>query len=213
MPELSPLRAFRRRSLLALAVGLALSASSWAESPVRAATPGWRFPVDGVPLVLRGFDPPPLPWLAGHRGVDLALAAQAPVRAAADGTVTFAGPVAGVDVVVVSQGDLRSTYQPVEAGVEVGQQVDAGDLIGWLDPLTDHCRRTCLHWGVLRGGTYLDPLSFVSTGPPILLPLGPPVSRTITSPRGLTREAVVTAEMRWSALTTQPCLICLGRSP
>ena len=137
--------------------------------------PGWRFPASGHPQVLRGFAPPRYDWLPGHRGVDLALLAGQSVRAPAAGIVSFAGPVAGQDVVTVSHGELRSTYEPVEAAVRAGDVVMAGDLLGWLEPLTAHCGRSCLHWGVLRGATYVDPLSLVDLGSPVLLPIGPPV--------------------------------------
>jgi len=157
-----------------LAVSLVLSGVG-SPHPAWADAPGWRFPTAGLPQVLRGFAPPRYDWLPGHRGVDLALVAGQAVRAAADGTVTFAGPVAGQEVITVSHGELRSTYEPVEPAVAVGDKVGAGDVLGWLEPLTGHCGRTCLHWGVLRGETYLDPLSLVDLGPPILLPLGPPV--------------------------------------
>src|SRR5918995_1868736 len=72
-------------------------------SPVRgrAVAPRYRWPVDGTPRIVRRFDPPPEPWLAGHRGVDLAATAGTIVRAAADGRVLFAGPVGGRGVVSV----------------------------------------------------------------------------------------------------------------
>src|SRR5438128_12119850 len=53
------------------------------------------------PVVVRGFEPPPRPWSAGHRGVDLAAGQGSPVRAAAAGRVVFAGTVAGQGVVSV----------------------------------------------------------------------------------------------------------------
>ena len=38
-----------------------------------------------------------------------------------------------------------------------------------------HCApATCLHWGVLRGETYLDPLVLVGAVRVMLLPLRPP---------------------------------------
>ena len=40
----------------------------------------FRWPLDGSPAVVRGFDPPPQPWLPGHRGVDLAAPPGAVVR-------------------------------------------------------------------------------------------------------------------------------------
>ena len=163
-----------------LAVSLLVS-SVGSPRPAWADAPGWRFPAAGLPQVLRAFAPPRYDWLPGHRGVDLALVAGQAVRAPADGTVTFAAPVAGQGVITLSHGDLRSTYEPVEPAVEVGDKVAAGDLLGWLEPPTGHCGRTCLHWGVLRGETYLDPLSLVDLGPPILLPVGLPVA----APQGL----------------------------
>jgi hypothetical protein len=54
-----------------------------------------------------------------------------------------------------------------------GDRVAAGDVIGALELLGSHCFPTaCLHWGWLRGETYLDPLRLVGDpGPVRLLPL------------------------------------------
>ena len=53
-----------------------------------------------------------------------------------------------------------------------------GQQIGTLSSRGSHCfPRACLHWGWLRGDTYLDPLLLVGGGPIVLLPLwrpGPP---------------------------------------
>jgi murein DD-endopeptidase MepM/ murein hydrolase activator NlpD len=133
---------------------------------------GWSWPLDPRPAVLRGFDPPAQPWLAGHRGVDLAGAQGQPVLSAGTGIVSYAGRLAGVGIVVVRHGELRTTYQPVRASVQLGEAVDAGEVIGRLEELGSHCRPvSCLHWGLLRGRTYLDPLTLVRAGPPRLLPL------------------------------------------
>src|SRR5438105_10956856 len=45
----------------------------------------FQWPLAGRPVVARAFAPPPQPWLAGHRGVDLAGAPGAPVLAAGSG--------------------------------------------------------------------------------------------------------------------------------
>jgi murein DD-endopeptidase MepM/ murein hydrolase activator NlpD len=122
---------------------------------------------------VHGFDRPEEPWLAGHRGADLAGRAGSAVLAAGDGRVLFAGNVAGVPVVTVEHADgLRTTYQPVEAAVAVGDWVDAGDRIGRLAVDGGHCvPDACLHWGLRRGDDYLDPLLLVTRSTVRLLPL------------------------------------------
>jgi murein DD-endopeptidase MepM/ murein hydrolase activator NlpD len=135
-------------------------------------------PPDGVwplrprPEVVAGFDPPLDPWGSGHRGVDLLGSVGQPVRAALPGQVTFAGVLAGRGVVVVSHGETRTTYEPVTADASVGETVAAGGRLGRLAAFGSHCfPRACLHWGWLRGETYLDPLDLVGGGPVRLLPL------------------------------------------
>lgn len=129
------------------------------------------WPLDPVPQVGAGFDPPTSRWGAGHRGVDLLGSPGQPVLAALDGTVTFAGRLAGRGVVVVSHGATRTTYEPVTATTAVGERVRAGAPIGRLELLGSHCLpRACLHWGLLEDERYLDPLALVGGGPVRLLP-------------------------------------------
>ena len=145
-------------------------------SPVRgrAVAPRFRWPVDGTPRIVRRFDPPPEPWLAGHRGVDLAAAPGATVRAASDGRVLFAGPVGGRGVVSVTHtGGLRTTYEPVTPAVAAGDLVSAGDILGTLDVGHGGCPAACLHWGLRRGDVYLDPLLLLGLGRMRLKPLVP----------------------------------------
>lgn len=133
----------------------------------------WAWPLEPRPEVVRRFDPPDRSWLPGHRGVDLAAAPGQPVGAPTDGRVSWSGVIAGRAVVVVTHdGGLRSTFEPVAAAPAVGTAVAGGDRIGEVTSTAGHCApRTCLHWGVLRGDTYLDPLSFVGRAKVILLPL------------------------------------------
>ncbi|WP_235912235.1 murein hydrolase activator EnvC family protein [Ruania zhangjianzhongii] len=138
---------------------------------------GYDWPVagdGGAPAVLRRFDPPPLPWLSGHRGVDLAAEAGATVRAAGPGTVAFAGMVAGRPVVSIQHTDgLRTTYEPVTPTVQAGDAVDRGSMIGQLSDAGSHCESTCLHWGVRTGrDDYLDPLLLL--GAEVVIRLYPP---------------------------------------
>ncbi|MGC9440894.1 murein hydrolase activator EnvC family protein [Streptomyces sp. WG5] len=133
-----------------------------------------HWPVGIRPAVLRGWEPPATPYGPGHRGVDLAAVDAAPVRAVAAGTVSFAGRVAGRGVVSLEltgtgAPPLRTTYEPVEATVQKGDEVAAGEVLGTVEPAGPHCA-ACLHWGLLRGDVYLNPLSVL---PPWLLARGP----------------------------------------
>jgi murein DD-endopeptidase MepM/ murein hydrolase activator NlpD len=144
------------------------------------------WPLDPQPAVVAGFEPPLSRYGAGHRGVDLAGSPGQAVRAAAAGRVTFAGSLAGRGVVVVNHGSTRTTYQPVEASVTVGTEVAAGERIGVLQTFGSHCSPdSCLHWGLIEGDTYLDPLTLVGDGPVRLLPLfGTAASPPSGSPGG-----------------------------
>ena len=143
--------------------------------PVRGAAYGW--PLDGNPAVVRPFAPPARPWLPGHRGVDLAGTAGAPVRAAGAGIVAFAGSVAGRPVVSVEHpSGLRTTYEPVVPGVVAGQRVRVGEVLGELAAGHPGCPiAACLHWGLRSGSgsdaVYLDPLSLLGLRRVRLLPL------------------------------------------
>jgi murein DD-endopeptidase MepM/ murein hydrolase activator NlpD len=167
----------RRRLLVFVLVLGALTAVVALTAPVSAsAAPdgtGWRAPTGEPIRVIRGFLPPRQRWLAGHRGIDLAAAPGAAIVAAGPGVVTYVGKLAGRGVVTVTHGTLRTTYEPVRATVAAGDRVDAGQQIGTLEAV-GHCgSQTCLHWGLLRDDTYLDPLSLLRRGPSRLLPVWP----------------------------------------
>ncbi|PFG35961.1 peptidase M23-like protein [Flavimobilis soli] len=127
-----------------------------------AAAGSWVRPVQPGGVV-HGFDPPAQAWLAGHRGVDLTASVGDVVRSPADGVVTFAGPVAGRGVLVVTHDDgLRTSLEPVDATVARGSRVSAGDPVATLSTDPGHCTpAACLHWGVRAGETYVDPLALL----------------------------------------------------
>jgi murein DD-endopeptidase MepM/ murein hydrolase activator NlpD len=167
--------------LLPLVTALALGAAPAATGDHPAPRGVW--PLSPRPAVVRGFDPPSSPWGSGHRGVDLLGHLGQPVRAARAGTVSYAGTLAGRGVVVVDHGAERTTYEPVSPSVSAGERVGAGTVLGTLQLGMSHCfPRACLHWGLLRGDTYLDPLTLVGGGPVRLLPLGPQV---VLTPEGV----------------------------
>jgi murein DD-endopeptidase MepM/ murein hydrolase activator NlpD len=130
------------------------------------------WPLNPRPAVAAGFDPPLTTYGTGHRGVDLVGSPGQEVRASVGGRITYAGSLAGRGVVVVSHGSTRTTYEPVSAAVQVGAVLTAGEVIGTLQTFGSHCSpRACLHWGLIEGKTYLDPLTLVGSGPARLLPM------------------------------------------
>lgn len=137
------------------------------------------WPLRPRPPVLRVFDAPSPNWNRGHRGVDLAGLSGQPVYAAAAGTVVFAGELAGRPLVSMAHpGGLRTSYEPVQPSVRVGQLVDAGAVIGGLAAGHDGCAvAACLHWGAMWGAAsradYVDPLGLLASTPIRLKPLHP----------------------------------------
>ncbi|MFC7327871.1 murein hydrolase activator EnvC family protein [Marinactinospora rubrisoli] len=161
--------------LVVLVLSLLLPCAHPAAALARTEAWGWPLAGEAPPQVVRAFAPPPRPWLAGHRGVDLAAPPGAEVRAAGAGRVAFAGSVAGTPVITVAHGALRTTYLPVQPAVRRGDRVGVGDVLGTLagpPGSTAHCApRSCLHWGLLRGREYLDPLALLGRGEVRLLPV------------------------------------------
>lgn len=187
---------------------------SSAAGTARAAAGPWFWPVAAspgrvTPVVLRGFEPPARRWDAGHRGVDLAAPVGAPVRAAGAGTVTFAGPLFGRDVVAVSHGTLRTTYLPVLPSVRRGERVRGGEIIGTLaaasPPSSCDGARSCLHWGLVAGhghtARYADPLALVGDDRVRLLPVWSGTALDVL-PAGATAGRVLAADAAALVLTS-----------
>jgi len=116
---------------------------------------------------------PAQPWLAGHRGLDLAADVGEPVTSPAAGIVTYVGFVVDRPVVSIrhDQG-LVSSFEPVDSTAVVGDIVARGQAIGTVAKTPLHCApRQCVHWGVRLDGTYVDPLDYLEGfGPIRLLP-------------------------------------------
>lgn len=153
-----------KRCVLAVFLGGILSFATF--TPAQA-TSGVA-PVPGP--IVRGFDPPDQPWLAGHRGIDLLASPGTPVRAALAGEVSFTGLVAGRPVIVISHGDTRTTYEPAVATVPVGTKVLPGQRVGTVQAGHSCDGGTCLHLGWREGERYLDPRTLFEHSPIRLLP-------------------------------------------
>lgn len=115
------------------------------------------------PVVLRGFEPPAATWASGHRGVDFAASEGAVIRAAADGTVTFAGPVVTHVWVSIAHADGHmSTYGPLTAvPVRSGDTVRQGTVIGRLAAGGHGPGKLDqgLHFSLRHHGDYIDPFT------------------------------------------------------
>ena len=144
-----------------------------------AALAAWRPPVDGP--VARPFDLAADPFEAGrHRGVDLAAAPGAAVRAPCSGRVAVAGTVGTSGrVVTLLCGRWRVTHMPLATiAVRRGGAAVRGTVLGTVAASSAHAG---LHLGVRRHGTrlgYVDPLRFLAgttaTPPPIVGRAPPP---------------------------------------
>ncbi|HEX5630830.1 MAG TPA: M23 family metallopeptidase, partial [Acidimicrobiia bacterium] len=109
-------------------------------------------PVSGP--VVAGFAPQG--YYGGHWGVDLAVPEGSPVGAAAAGTVTFAGSVAGMLTVTVNHGGVvRTSYSYLSSvAVSAGDRVARGTVVGASG--MDH-DRAAVHWSLRVGDVYVDP--------------------------------------------------------
>ena len=161
-----------------LAAGAVLVAAGVVGAPAGGeAAPTMRYspPLAAPVTVARPFDGPPQPWAPGHRGVDLAARPGQAVHAPGGGVVTFSGTVVDRGVLTITHDDgLRSSLEPVTTMLAAGQRVLPGQVIASVTSVAGHCApATCLHWGLRRGETYLDPMRWVlDRGPVVLLPAG-----------------------------------------
>jgi hypothetical protein len=142
-----------------------VGAAAAPHAPPPPPTPGrelpWLVPpVDGA--VGRPFAAPATQWGSGHRGVDFEAPAGTSVRAAASGTVLFAGRVASSQAVTVQHGGgLQTTYSVLsEVLVSRGDSVAQGHWIGRVGGSHSDTGGG-LHFGVKLAGAYVDPQDFL----------------------------------------------------
>jgi len=149
MPTCTPARA----ALVPAVVAVLVVALAVPRGTPAAAAPEpdvvYQPPVDAP--VVDPFRPPTTPYGPGNRGLAYDLPERTPVRAAAEGTVVFAGSVAGTLHVTVLHADgLRTSYSFLSAVlVGRGDRVRRGDLVG--------AAGAGFHLGARDGDAYLDP--------------------------------------------------------
>ena len=108
------------------------------------------------------------PYNSYHAGVDFDAGRGTPVRAPADGTVVLAEPLAiRGNAVVIDHGwgVLTGYWHLSSIEVAVGQEVQAGDVIGRVGN-TGLSTGAHLHWEVWVGGISVDGLQWLDPGAP-----------------------------------------------
>jgi murein DD-endopeptidase MepM/ murein hydrolase activator NlpD len=116
------------------------------------------WPVSGP--VTSGFGPR---WGRMHEGIDIAVPLGTPVRAAAAGTVIYAGWLGGYgNLVVVDHGGGLSTAYAHNSSFasSVGQAVAAGQVVSYSGS-TGNSRGPHVHFEVRVNGSAVDPLGYL----------------------------------------------------
>jgi hypothetical protein len=191
--SIPPCRGRARRPVVSGGVALAITTGAlWPALPAGAQQsqaapppPTFRPPVSAP--IADPFRPPAGPYGAGNRGLEYDTAPGDPVWASGDGTVVFAGPVAGTLHVTVRHADGVRTSYSFLAAIEVvlGQRVRAADRVGVTGER--------LHFGARSGDAYFDPASLFVGGEAMveLLPFEvPPGSTPEAEARALAQLAL-----------------------
>jgi murein DD-endopeptidase MepM/ murein hydrolase activator NlpD len=130
--------------------------------PIRAGGNGLIWPVNGP--ITSGYGPRNIGnGYEFHPGVDIGVPTGTPIRAAAAGTVTIAGPTGGYGnyTCIDHGGGLSTCYGHQERFlVSVGQQVAQGQIIG-LSDCTGYCFGPHVHFEVRINGQTTDPLGYL----------------------------------------------------
>jgi len=144
---------WRRRAAEVAVVAVLASATSAAPAAALQWGPVFRPPVEAP--VADPFRPPEDRYGPGNRGIEYATVPGQVVRAAAAGTVSFAGPVAGsLHVTVDHGGGVVSSYSfLMRMSVRTGARVDQGRMVGVAGER--------LHFSVRVDDDYVDPAAFI----------------------------------------------------
>lgn len=102
-------------------------------------------------------------WGSYHRGIDIARPSNYTIKAADNGTVTFAGwdGTYGRKVVVNHNNGYQTVYAHLSSiNVKVGQVVQTGSALGVMGS-TGRSTGVHLHFEVLKNGSHVNPLSYL----------------------------------------------------
>jgi peptidoglycan DL-endopeptidase CwlO len=145
-----------------IAEQLAANTGALPAGPIRAGGHGLIWPVNGP--ITSPFGPRNINGhYEFHPGVDIGAPTGTPIRAAASGTVTIAGPEGGYGnyTCIDHGGGLSTCYGHQERFlVSAGSQVAQGQVIG-LSDCTGYCFGPHVHFEVRINGQVVDPLGYL----------------------------------------------------
>jgi peptidoglycan DL-endopeptidase CwlO len=136
----------------------AQSGSSQVAGPVRQGSGAFIWPVNGP--VVSGFG---IRWGRLHAGVDIAVPAGTPIRAADSGRVVLLGPTGGYgNYTCIDHGNAVSTCYAHQSAyaTSMGASVSQGQVIGSVG-CTGHCFGDHLHFEVRVNGAPVDPMGYL----------------------------------------------------
>jgi len=128
--------------------------------PIQGGSAGFIWPVNGS--IVSGFG---MRWGRMHNGVDIAVPAGTPIRAAKDGSIAFAESEAesggyGNFTCIDHGGGLSTCYAHQSSFAITSGSVQQGDVIGYVG-CTGHCFGDHLHFEVRINGTAVDPMGYL----------------------------------------------------
>jgi len=128
--------------------------------PIQGGSAGFIWPVNG-PIA----SPFGARWGTMHEGIDIAVPAGTPIRAAKDGTIAFTQTEAesggyGNYTCIDHGGGLSTCYAHQSSFAITSGSVQQGDVIGYVG-CTGHCFGDHLHFEVRINGTAVDPMGYL----------------------------------------------------
>ena len=125
--------------------------------PIQGGSSGMIWPVNG-PVV----SPYGMRWGRLHAGIDIAVPAGTPIRAAKSGSIVLAAPTSGYGnyTCIDHGGGLSTCYAHQSSYAITSGSVSQGDVIGYVG-CTGHCYGDHLHFEVRINGAPVDPMGYL----------------------------------------------------
>ena len=101
-------------------------------------------------------------WGRLHAGIDIAVPAGTPIRAAKSGSIVLAAPTSGYGnyTCIDHGGGISTCYAHQSSFARTSGFVSQGTVIGYVG-CTGHCFGDHLHFEVRINGTAVDPLGYL----------------------------------------------------